>query len=368
MGTKAEKNITKQHDNKDILIAASITASLLMLIGSFISAKLAAIFSVLLAMAFSITFIVQKYPPHSVKKQSQTTVKQKKKQYKKPSYASRIQAQRADAIYMTPKRLNAANDATPGSFQSLKDRAIQQAVRRAVKNNKIHMFSQPIVEISSRQTRFQEVFSRIQFRDDAYVPASRYLNLAKKDGMIANIDYASVSHAVKAVKNAIKTKNHQGLFFINISCHTLKNGRFMGQLLSEIAQNRSIAPFIVFEIQQDDFDMLDQQTFDVLEGLSALGCRLSIDNVYHLNFDIENMRDLNVRFMKLDAQMLLQMAKTDKGATDIQMIKRELNKNDIKVVVEKVENEFDLKEIAGFGFQYAQGYLFSKPTLKEKAA
>lgn len=418
MAKKAAKNTLKQElMQKDVWVAGSVTLTILALVSGFISASL----GIFLAGAFSLGYAAMKeYQRRSSWEGSVDTriktisddverldfenmrnmgdIRNIKKGMAQAGKKVRANALGARTSYETLKTLaedmetigksprtsalsraqshqnrlmsirkhQAANDAqNVYSVDSARNRAIQQTVKRALESKKFKSFTQPIVALDSRQNKFEEVYSRIQFRGEAYMPASRFLDTAKQSGYIADIDISSLSFALSQARIAA---NRGKLFFINISGTTLKSGRFMSRLLRAITENRALAPFIIFEMQQADFETVDAQTFDILKGVSDLGCGLSIDHVRDLDLSLELVSSLNVRFVKLNAKMLQNAIKTRRGNEQVRELKSALDRNNIDVIVERLESEKDMRDLAGLNFKYGQGYLFSKPTLQSVAA
>ena len=135
----------------------------------------------------------------------------------------------------------------------------------------------------------------------------------------------------------------------------------MKKLISFIASHRKLADRLIFEIAQKDFANLEPAVREIMKGLAKLGCAFSIDNVTDINFNVENLQAVNVRFIKLNAQSLLTRMKNENAFAEALRVKRRLENNGISIIVEKIENERDLKELLDFDISYGQGYLFSKP-------
>ncbi len=53
--------------------------------------------------------------------------------------------------------------------------------------------------------------------------------------------------------------------------------------------------------------------------------------------------------------------KNMKDFNEVRLLKRKLEGNGIGFIVERIENERDLKELLDYDINYGQGYLFARP-------
>lgn len=249
----------------------------------------------------------------------------------------------------------------------LSDDQVLQLVNAAVKKDRIDLFLQPIVNLPQRKWRFFETFSRIRIMPDVYMPATRYIELATRQDMMPLIDNLLLLRGLQVIRNTAEGDYNRAYFF-NISSLTLNDPKFMGDLVEFIAQNRMLAPQLVFELGQKDLATMSADVLPTLEGLSKLGCRFSMDQVKDLSFDADYLEARHIRFIKMDAALLLSELKDDGGLLHLKRMKAELDRNGIDVIVEKIETDRQLLDLLDMEIDYGQGYLFGKPILYDRAA
>ena len=247
--------------------------------------------------------------------------------------------------------------------QSLSDMVVRELVHHAVRNHRIDVFIQPILRLPQRQTKFYEMFARIRAKAGVYLPAKRYMTLASEENVMPAIDNLLLLHGLQALRKN-RELDRVASFFINVKPATLRDGAFMRDLLDFLGQNRDMAPSLIFEMQQDDFNTLGTGEQKILKGLARLGCGLSLDNVSAIPSDIKFLMESKIRFVKISADKLLNAARTDRDFADMLRQKRKLEANGIGVIIEKIETETDLLELLDFNVNYGQGFLFGKPDLQ----
>ncbi|TAL32478.1 MAG: EAL domain-containing protein [Alphaproteobacteria bacterium] len=239
------------------------------------------------------------------------------------------------------------------------DEQVLQLLNAAVRQDRIDLFLQPIMALPQRKLRFYEMFSRIRIKPDVYLPAERYIEVAMSQDLVPAIDNLLLLRGLQLIREV--QDDSGGAFFCNITSVTLNDPKFMGDLVEFIARNRGMAPRLVFELGQRDLATMSPDALPILEGLSRLGCRFSMDQVRSLSFDFAHMEARHIRFIKADAELVLREMKERGGMARLKRLKAELDTNGIDFIVTRIESERQLVELLDLGIDYGQGFLFGKP-------
>lgn len=255
-----------------------------------------------------------------------------------------------------------STDSARSYNDTLSDIVMKELVQHAVSHKEIEVFAQPIVRLPRGEVRFYELYGRIKARKDSYVPASRFLDFARKDGVLQDIDNQILMHSLSMLKYS-GLEQREASFFINVEAHSIKNSGFMNLLLAFLSKNRSLARHVVLELPQHVFDERDQKMAKILTGLKSLGCSFSLDHVTHFNFDVADLHNAQVRFVKLRADMSAKAMRDPRQQNAFQRAKRQMESNGIGVVFERIEDQRMLDAIAPCQPHYGQGYLFGRPDL-----
>lgn len=249
-------------------------------------------------------------------------------------------------------------------FDKISDSALTKMVHHAVHNDTLDIFMQPVVQLPQRKIRMIEVFARIRAGSGAYLPARRYLPLAQRAQLVPAIDNQLLLRCLGLLRDEKQPQQQAAsavCYILNIGTGTLSDRNFMGDLVAFLSQNRHMAARLIFEMPQAEFDLMDDDLVPVLNGLSQLGCRFSIDHVRSRMIDINILKSRHIRFIKMDAHWLIKEGETQTGFSRIIRLKKQLDAAGIDLIVEKIETEKTLRELLDFGIDYGQGYLFGKP-------
>lgn len=247
-------------------------------------------------------------------------------------------------------------------FGVVDDPEVIDIVREALRLDRVDVYLQPIVSLPQRKNRYYECYTRIRSEDGTVIGPGQYIGVAEREGMVSAIDNMLLFRCVQLIRRTQK-RNYDTAFFCNISRESLGDTAFIGDFVDFVSENPDLAPKLYFEFGQSDIETAPPATIGNLARLADLGFRFSLDQVTHLNLDIQGLSAKNFRFVKLDASFLLD--KNDQLVGDIarEDIKKMLDRDGLDLIVEKIEDERQVVELLDFEIDYGQGYLFGEPRL-----
>lgn len=262
--------------------------------------------------------------------------------------------------------LSDLDKAMDSKFAHYSDARILGLLEQAVQDDRIDVFVQPIVSLPQRKHRMYEVFGRIRAMPGTYLPAEHYMALAQKENLMTTVDNLLLLRCLQILRD------HKDLadatpYILNISGETLNDAGFMGDLVTFLSQHKNMARHLIFELPQAEFENLPAPLVPVLDGLSRLGVRFSIDSLRSGKIDIHMLKSRHIRFIKFDAGWLAREAQTSGGAARVSRLKTQLDAAGIDLIIEKVETEATLRELLDFSIDYGQGWHFGKPDLYSAA-
>ncbi|MCR9221993.1 MAG: EAL domain-containing protein [Alphaproteobacteria bacterium] len=245
----------------------------------------------------------------------------------------------------------------------LSEERVLEIVRDGLRQDRVDLYLQPIVSLPQRKRRFFECFGRIRAEDGTVVTPEQYLEPARRAGLSTTVDNMMLFRCVQLLRKA-RRRDPTTAFFCNVSPHTLADREFLRDLIAYMENHRELASSLVFELAQADFDRQRERLAPDLQRIGEMGYRFSLDRVDRLDLDLDELESLNVHFLKIDAALIL-AALEDGGeaASQLRMLKQQLDARDIDLIVEKIETERMLVELLDFNIDFGQGYLFGEPRL-----
>ena len=260
----------------------------------------------------------------------------------------------ADAIEAT-----AVRSATQPEYH-LDEDAILDIVREALRDDRVEVVLQPIVSLPQRKRRYYECFSRLSSAEGTVVVPEQYLTLAEREGLITAIDNMLLFRCIQLVRRIQRSSQNVG-FFCNVAGNTLQDADFFGDFVDYLDGNRDLAPSLVFEFSQADLARVGAAAMPMLDRLTKLGCRVSMDQVRDLGIDVERLAELHVSFVKIDVALML--GGGVEGRAALLDLQRRFDQAGIDLIAEKIEREEVLAELLDYGIDFGQGYHLGEPKL-----
>ncbi|MEM7169676.1 MAG: EAL domain-containing protein [Pseudomonadota bacterium] len=245
--------------------------------------------------------------------------------------------------------------------KELSDNEILAIARDALQEDRVELVLQPIVSLPQRKKLFYECFSRLRTKDGFTLTPDRYLDLAEREGLVTAIDNMMLFRCFQLIRK-IQRRGEDFDFFCNLSSHTLSDEAFFTDFADFLAGNTGLAKNLVFEFTQADYENWNLSSAEQLAKLAKLGCRFSIDQVSHLDFNPVALASSGVCFIKVKAELLAGL-----GANATTLL-HDLRNQGVNLIVEKIEKEETLVEILDYDVGFAQGYLFGEPRMARPAA
>lgn len=242
----------------------------------------------------------------------------------------------------------------------MNDTDLLDVIRHALEENRVDLYLQPIVTLPQRKVKYYEALTRLRGGAGEIIMPGDYMRVAEPAGMMPTIDNLLLFRCVQVVRKLNERDADTGVF-CNISANSLLDSDFFPQFVEYMQHNTKLADQLVFEFSQETINACGPIEIASLNALSKLGFRFSMDQVTDINIDYRRLHNLNVRYVKIAAHVLVGQA--DDGLTDIRPedIKDLMARYGINLIVDMIEKERAVVDVLDFNVDYGQGYLFGSP-------
>ncbi|VEU80621.1 EAL domain-containing protein [Haploplasma axanthum] len=237
-------------------------------------------------------------------------------------------------------------------------------VKRAIQRKEFTLYYQPIIDVKNSEIYGYESLVRWNHPDKGTLSPKEFMPLMEQSG---DINWISIWGLETVIKTNFDLKTeipNNYSWHINISHRQLLNNKLVNEYQNTITKYRIEARKIVLEIAdfQDMFEHED--ALRTILKLKNIGFRIavSVDKVdYQMLTKIEQYK---IDMIKLNVKML----KDDYVTTQkyVEVISELTNKNNMKVIIESVEEKIDEDQINKYKFRYGQGFYYSKPLKKDE--
>jgi cyclic-di-GMP phosphodiesterase TipF (flagellum assembly factor) len=243
---------------------------------------------------------------------------------------------------------------------SVGDAEMLEIVSQAIEAGRVDLYLQPVVTLPGRRASYFEALTRIRTKADELILPGSYLQVAETSGMMPLIDNVLLVKSVQTLRRLGSDSRVKGVF-CNISIKTLLDPEFFPELVEFMEENSGLSESLIFEVGQPGILALNADEMGALDTLGALGYGFSLDHVADLDVDFAGLRDRSFRYVKIDAKTFLHGLAARGSTFTAGEMKRALDDFDMKLIVEKVEDEDAVAKLLDYGVELAQGHLFGRP-------
>ncbi len=233
-------------------------------------------------------------------------------------------------------------------------------LRRAVEHGELRLYYQPKVTLSSAAVHAAEALIRWVHPVRGLVPPALFIPFAEHTGYIKVLTRWVLSEAIRQC--GVWLRQHLDIeVSVNLSARDLTT-RDLPELIAALLSEHAVPPHMIcLEITESGFMEDPVHAQRVLDRLSAIGLRLSIDDYGTGYSSLNYIMKLPVNELKIDRAFVSNMSQDADMMTIVRSTIELGHSLGLKVVAEGVEDSKGCAVLRGLGCDFAQGYYISPP-------
>ena len=232
---------------------------------------------------------------------------------------------------------------------------------RAVEENRLELFYQPIVPIADAgPMAFHELTVQLRDDDGRLVPAGEFIPAAERYNVMPAIDRWVILRALERLREAPNGPAHSPVLAVNLSGNSLSDQSFL-EFVVEHAGAPDVARRLCFEITETAAVTNWSNALYFMKELQQRGCRFALDDFGSGLSSFMYLRTLPVDYLKIDGQFVAQVAANPVDRNMVEAICKIGRSLGIATVAECVESEPVLAELKRIGVDFVQGYYLARP-------
>ena len=243
---------------------------------------------------------------------------------------------------------------------SVRKLSVLSEFRRALDNDEILVFYQPIMHMNGSHVHGAEALVRWQHPELGLLPPSDFMPIVEQTGLIGPMTRHVLKRAV-AQCAAWRRTGQEMTVSVNLSVRNLLDPD-LASLLGDLLEIYGLTPSALqLEITESMLMSDPDRSLTTLTRLSELGVGLSVDDYGTGYSSLANLRRLPIDELKIDRSFVSPMLSDE---SDLIIVRSTINLGHdlgLTVVAEGVEDEATLHRLGGLGCDLAQGYHFSRP-------
>ena len=233
-------------------------------------------------------------------------------------------------------------------------------LREVLDEDRIVLYSQPVIRLADRKSVHQEILVRILDRKGALVLPGQFIEVAESLGMAQEIDLCVLGKIVDVLQGP-EYRGRKTRLFVNLSRTSISDPHWVRRFHSMLAAAPIDHSQLVFEITETAAMSSVDVTQEFIAQMKGMGCRFALDDFGAGFSSFYFLKRFDVDYLKIDGSFVRELASDNASRLFVRAlcdVARGLNK---QVVAEWVEDQAVMDILVGMGVQYGQGFLFARP-------
>jgi len=241
-------------------------------------------------------------------------------------------------------------------------RELELDLRRALAENQLELFYQPIVDVASRQVKSFEALLRWRHPQRGLLSPDLFIPLAEEIGLISPLGEWVLR---QACADAAGWPGEIGVA-VNFSPVQFQSRSLVSQIASALRQSGLSPRRFEVEITESVLIKDTDATLATLRALKAQGVRIAMDDFGTGYSSLSYLQTFPFDKVKIDRSFTCNLDRSRKSAAIVRAVVSLCDGLDMVVLAEGVETEAQLEALRREGCSQAQGYLFSRPVAADQ--
>jgi diguanylate cyclase (GGDEF)-like protein len=240
---------------------------------------------------------------------------------------------------------------------------LETDLRRAIENEELCVYYQPIMSVANRQLHGFEALVRWRHPERGIVSPDDFIWLAEETGLILPLGMDVLREACRQLRKWQQRSlaDRDLIMSVNLSGKQLTQPDLI-ERIEEVLHESQLKPWhLKLEVTESVVMENPEVAAITLAKLRALGVLLSIDDFGTGYSSLSYLNRFPLDILKIDRSFISTTKQTDENLQIVKTIVTLAGNLGMQVIAEGVETEEQLNQLRLLKCQYAQGYLFSEP-------
>jgi diguanylate cyclase (GGDEF)-like protein/PAS domain S-box-containing protein/excisionase family DNA binding protein len=233
-------------------------------------------------------------------------------------------------------------------------------LREVLDEDRVVIWSQPMVRVADRKVVAHEVLVRIVDGDGEIVLPGQFMEIAEELGLAQEIDTRVVSKLLAWMASPEHSAEDMH-YFVNLSRSSIADAHWVRRFLRMLSTANVDHRRLVFEITETDAMADVDVTQQFIGELRQLGCRFALDDFGAGFSSFYYVKRFDVDYLKIDGGFVQELERDEAAKLFVRALCDVAKGLDKQVIAEWVESAQALEILSRMGAQYAQGNLFAVP-------
>ncbi|MDW8479803.1 MAG: EAL domain-containing protein [Xanthomonadales bacterium] len=245
--------------------------------------------------------------------------------------------------------------------EAARQEALAAQLEKAILTQGLVPYYQAVVSMSGEITGPAYEISIALAADGGELPASSFIAVAQRKGLLGKIDRWTVRHAVQTAAQ-LEQNRKPTTFFVRLAMVTVEDPGFVPWLAEKLKEARLGGDALVFELAEADVQVNLKSCKDFVRTLEPLHCGFCITQFGSGLNSTHLFRHLKPTHIKLDRGFVAELGRNPEVTQKVELICHEARAAGAKVIAEHIDTLDKLQDSLGVGVDLVQGFFVHAPS------
>ncbi len=234
-------------------------------------------------------------------------------------------------------------------------------LRRAIVQNELRVFYQPIHNLQTRRIEGVEALVRWQHPQRGMVSPGEFIPIAEQSGLIADIDNWVLTEACRQMRQWLKSGISVSFVAVNISSRLFSRGDLDRRVAQVLTETGLASEYLELEVTESAVMDDPEQALEQMHRLRELGLKLAIDDFGTGYSSLLRLKRMPVQKLKIDQGFVAGLPEDDDDIAIVRAIIALAQAMGMRVLAEGVEKADQANFLLQNNCELGQGYWFARP-------
>ncbi len=259
-----------------------------------------------------------------------------------------------------PGSLVITDDESPSTTPRANHAQFATAIMRALREDRIVLAYQPIVDARSGVLDHHECLARMRDEDGAVASTAAFIEAAEATGLVRRVDTRVLARAMTALQTWPDLR-----VSVNVSGATVRSRDAADAYVAMLADLGTGAPRLTVELTESCVVEAHERVNSFVKGVKAAGARFSVDDFGAGYTSFRQLQSLEPDEVKIDGGFVQGIAQDAQKASFVDALVRLARSLDVDVVAEFVSTPEEARVLRDLGVDRLQGSLTGMPVTAE---
>lgn len=244
--------------------------------------------------------------------------------------------------------------------QFLSEFVMERNMRKALVNNDFTLLYQPIMNVDEDCIIGMEALIRWTLDGELLSPDT-FIPVAEKTKVIIELGEWVITESIKQLSLFNKGRDKKLRMSVNISPIQLNDKNLVPHIAECLAKSKVSPNLIEFELTETALFDKYENTIEVVEAISILGCRIALDDFGTGFSSLSHLQNYPINTVKIDRSIMDNAKKENNDKRLITGLVGMIKSLELSIVAEGIEELEQQSLCKELNIDSSQGYYFDKP-------